>query len=122
LRAIGELRARLESTGDPDRNRPYAEEVEQAEHLAASIDDGPALGGELGALLVLVKKLQAIGSEIRAQDNAALREDELSPRLRRRNLLWRALLLAIVGVGLFLYLKPRLPPKIISRVPQEDLR
>ena len=195
LRGVRELRARLESTGDPSRNRPYAEEVEQAEHLAASMEDGSkrpgdlvasnddgskrpgdrllasidhglkrpgdrlaasmedgsalpgaslatsiadsstsrgenaastdpgsTLRGDLGALLVLVRRLQAIAPEIRAQDSAALREEETSPGLRRRNLLWRALLLAIVVTGLFLYLKPRPPQRVISRVPQEDLR
>jgi len=223
LRAVRELRGRLESSADdggrlqgnpspatPRGSESYAEEVEQAEHLAASIDDGskrpgdlvasnddgskrpgdrlaasmedgskcpgdrlaasmedgskrpgdrlagsvedgsalpgvslatsiadsstsrgenPAstdpgstLRGDLGALLVLVRRLQAIAPEIRGQDSAALREEETSPGLRRRNLLWRALLLAIVVTGLFLYLKPRPPPRVISRVPQEDLR
>ncbi len=89
---------------------------------AASTDPGSTLRGDLGALLVLVRRLQAIAPEIRGQDSAALREEETSPGLRRRNLLWRALLLAIVVTGLFLYLKPRPPPRVISRVPQEDLR
>ncbi len=89
---------------------------------AASTDPGSTLRGDLGAPLVLVRRLQAIAPEIRAQDSAALREEETSPGLRRRNLLWRALLLAIVVTGLFLYLKPRPPPRVISRVPQEDLR
>ncbi len=209
LRAVRELRGRLESSADdggrlrgnpspamPRGSESYAEEVEQAEHLAASIDDGSkrpgdrlaasmedgskrpgdrllasidhgskrpgdrlaasmedgsalpgaslatsiadsstsrgenaastdpgsTLRGDLGALLVLVRRLQAIAPEIRGQDSAALREEETSPGLRRRNLLWRALLLAIVVTGLFLYLKPRPPPRVISRVPQEDLR
>ncbi|HYR56834.1 MAG TPA: hypothetical protein VEM39_11970, partial [Myxococcaceae bacterium] len=209
LRAVRELRGRLESSADdggrlrgnpspamPRGSESYAEEVEQAEHLAASIDDGSkrpgdrlaasmedgskrpgdrllasidhgskrpgdrlaasmedgsalpgaslatsiadsstsrgenaastdpgsTLRGDLGAPLVLVRRLQAIAPEIRAQDSAALREEETSPGLRRRNLLWRALLLAIVVTGLFLYLKPRPPPRVISRVPQEDLR
>ncbi len=164
LRAVRELRGRLESSADdggrlqgnpspatPRGSESYAEEVEQAEHLAASMEDGSALPGaslatsiadsstsrgenaastdpgstlrgDLGALLVLVRRLQAIAPEIRGQDSAALREEETSPGLRRRNLLWRALLLAIVVTGLFLYLKPRPPPRVISRVPQEDLR
>jgi len=88
----------------------------------ASTDPGSTLRGDLAALLVLVRRLQAIAAEIRAQDSAALREEASSPSLRRRNLLWRALLLAIVGAGLFLYLRPRPPPRVISRVPQEDLR
>jgi hypothetical protein len=125
LRAGRELRARLESTGSPGHpggRQPYAEEVEQAKHLAATIDAESTLGGELGALLILMRKLQAAASEIRDQDSAALREEESSPGTRRRNLLWRAILLAIVGAGLFLYLKPCPPPRIISRVPQEELR
>lgn len=165
LRAVRELRGRLESSADgggrlggspsPATTRgseSYAEEVEQAEHLAASIDPGSkrpghplaasiadgstprgehltastdpgsTLRGDLGALLVLVRRLQAIAPEIRAQDSAALREEETSPALRRRNLLRRALLLAIVGAGLLLYLRPRPLPRVISRVPQEELR
>jgi hypothetical protein len=194
LRAVRELRGRLESSADdggrlqgnpspatPRGSASYAEEVEQADHLAVSIDDGSkrpgdrllasidhgskrpgdrlaasmedgsalpgaslatsiadsstsrgenaastdpgsTLRGDLGALLVLVRRLQAIAPEIRGQDSAALREEKTSPGLRRRNLLWRALLLAIVVTGLLLYLKPRPPPRVISRVPQEDLR
>jgi len=41
---------------------------------------------------------------------------------RRRALLWRALLLAIVGTALFFYFRPRHAPTVLRRVPPEQLR
>jgi len=122
LRAAREVRSRLEPTAKSIAPTSYAEEVREAALLAGSVDSGAALGGELGALLCLLQQIQSAASEIRAQNAAALLEEKTSMRSRRKNLFWRALLLLIIAASLTLYLWPRPPPRIISRVPPEDLR
>jgi hypothetical protein len=122
LRGARELRARFEPGAVSDPPSSYSEEIKQAEQLAASFDSEDALHGELGAVLSLLRRLRTVAGEIRAQNAAALLEEQTSPRLRRRALLWRALVLVIVALALFFYLRPRPPPHIVGRVPQEELR
>jgi len=122
LRAAREARARLEPGVQSIAPTSYAEEVEQAAQLAGSVDSGASLAGELGALLRLLQQIQSAANEIRAQNAAELLEEKTSLRSRRKNLFWRALLLIIIAASLALYLWPRPPLRIISRVPPEDLR
>jgi hypothetical protein len=122
LRAARELRTQLEPGVETPVPSSYRDELEQAGLLAGSLENEAALAGELGGLLSLLQQVQSVAGEIRAQDEAVLREEQTSPRRRRKNLIWRVLLLAIVAASLFLYLRPRDPPRVISRVPPEQLR
>jgi hypothetical protein len=120
LRAARELQALVKPASSARAPRLYSQEVQQAEGLARQLEQGGPATGEMGALASILGDVQKVANEIRAQDATALLQQQTSPRHRRRVLLWRLFLLAIVGASLLLYLRPRSFHPI--RVPPEQLR
>lgn len=121
LRGARELAAELQS-GPPHPAPPDDAEQEEAQRLADSLDQHGELSGELKELGLMLEQLASLSTEIRAQDLQALLEERSWTGGRRRELLWRALLLAIVGIALFFYFRPRPAPHVLRRVPPEQLR
>jgi hypothetical protein len=121
LRGARELAAELQA-GPPHPPPPDDAEQEEAQRLAASPDRHGDLSGELKDLRSMLEQLASLSTEIRAQDTQALLEERSWTGGRRRELLWRALLLAIVGIALFLYFRPRPTWPVFRRVPPEQLR
>ena len=121
LRGARELAAELHS-GPPPQPPSDDAEQEEAQRLADSLDQHSDLSGELKDLRSILEQLAALSTEIRAQDGQALLEERSWTGGRRRALLWRALLLAIVGTALYFYFRPRPAPTVLRRVPPEQLR
>ncbi len=120
LRGARELAAELHRS--PPRPPPDDAEREEAQRLADSFDQHAEPSGELKDLRSMLEQLASLSTEIRAQDEQALREERSWTYARRRELLWRALLLAIVAAALFFYFRPRPASPVFRRVPPEQLR
>ncbi|HEX4802728.1 MAG TPA: hypothetical protein VFV14_04410, partial [Myxococcaceae bacterium] len=122
LRGARELAAELQAS-PPHSSPPDDAEQKEAQRLAASLDRHSDLsGGELTDLRSILEQLAALSTEIRAQDEQALLEERSWTGARRRALLWRVLLLAIVGAALLFYFRPRPASPVLRRVPPEQLR
>jgi len=121
LRGARELAAELQA-GPPHPPPPDDAEELEAQQLADSLDQHAELSGELKELRLMLELLASLSTEIRAQDGQALVEEQSWTGGRRRELLWRALLLAIVGIALFFYFRPRPASHVLRRVPPEQLR
>src|SRR5262249_10538931 len=98
------------------------EERQEAQQLADSFEQHRELSGELEELRSMLDQLASLSAEIRAQEMRRLLEERSWTRGRRRELLWRALLLAIVGIALSLFFRPRPASEVFRRVPPEQLR
>ncbi len=121
LRGARELAAELH--GNPPHPPPPDDaEHEEAQRLADSFDQRHELSGELKDLRSMLEQLASLSTEIRAQNAQALLEGQSWTYARRRELLWRALLLAIVAAALFFYFRPRPASPVFRRVPPEELR
>jgi hypothetical protein len=121
LRGARELAAELHA-GPPHPPPRDDAEQEEAQRLADSLGQHGELSRELKELHSMLEQLASLSTEIRAQDAQALLEERSWAGGRRRELLWRVLLLAIVGAALFFYFRPRSPSPVFRRVPQEELR
>lgn len=121
LRGARELAAELQASR-PHPPPPDDAEQEEAQRLAASLDRHSDLSGELKDLRSILEQLTALSTDIRAQDGQALLEERSWTGARRRALLWRVLLLAIVGAALLFYFRPRPASPVLRRVPPEQLR
>jgi len=121
LRGARELAAQLRAV-PPHPPPPDDAEKEDAQRLADSLDQHGETSGELEDLRSILERLAALSTDIRAQDGQALLEERSWTGGRGRELLWRALLLAIVGIALFLYFRPRPASTVLRRVPPEQLR
>jgi len=121
LRGARELAAALHRR-PPHAAPPDRLERQEALLLAESLEQHRQLSGQLEDLRSMVNQLASLFAEIRAQEMRRLLEERSWTRGRRRELLWRALLLAIVGIALFLYFRPRPASQVFRRVPPEQLR
>ena len=121
LRGSRELSANLHRTSVHQTGNAR-EEYREAEQLAASFDEHAPVPAELEALHSMLDGLATLSDDVRAQDTQALLDEELSAPGRRRVLLWRALLFAILAAALFFYFRPRPAPQVLRRVPAEELR
>ncbi|HME91289.1 MAG TPA: hypothetical protein VKE49_07685 [Myxococcaceae bacterium] len=111
LRAGQELARQLsganESMAEPMR---YPAEIEMARALSRALEAGDRPPAQpLASIFDGLQRVHTLAAEIRSQNAAAELEAQTSPRIKRRNFLWRLLLLAMLGAGVFLYLRPRPP-------------
>lgn len=114
LRATGELdlqlaHGRSEGPWEISHGEELAAARTLSEFISAdrspSTEPGPAI--EWKQIFDLVRLVRSHAPEIRAQNAAAEIEEQTSPQGRRRAILRRALLLALLGAAMFLYLRPR---------------
>ncbi len=84
---------------------PYAEELSKARALSNALETGDRPPAEtLGKIFDDIQRVRALAPEIRSR--AAAAEVEAQASARRRNFVWRLLLLALLGAAAWLYLRP----------------
>jgi hypothetical protein len=89
----------------PPEAIPFAEELFKARALSDALETGDRPAAEaLGKIFDDIQRVRSLASEIRSQTAAA--ELEAQTSAPRRNMLWRLLLLALLGAAALLYLRP----------------
>jgi|GEM_PF-5196523 len=111
LRTGHELAQRLSGSNDLRADPiPYPAEIARAGALSSALETGTRPHAQpLAEIFDAIQQVRGLATEIRSQNAAAELEAQTSPRVRRRNFLWRVLLLAMLGAAVFLYLRPRPP-------------